>query len=119
MLLDEVLKNIKPKKDKMISLAKKGFITSTDLADYLVKNYKINFRLAYGITAKIVNYAEKNNKKLDQLTLKELKKFYSKIDSKIFKILTLENSINSKKSFGGTSFNNIKKMIKKYNRIYK
>ena len=118
LLLDEVLKNIKPKKDKMISLAKKGFITSTDLADYLVKNYKINFRLAYKITAKIVNYAEKNNKKLDELNLDELKKFYSKIDNKIFKILSLENSINSKKSFGGTSFNNIKKMIKKYYRVY-
>jgi argininosuccinate lyase len=118
LLLDEVLKNIKPKKDKMVSLAKKGFITSTDLADYLVKNYKINFRLAYKITAKIVNYAEKNNKKLDELNLDELKKFYSKIDNKIFKILSLENSINSKKSFGGTSFNNIKKMIKKYYRVY-
>ena len=118
LLLDEVLKNIKPKKDKMISLAKKGFITSTDLADYLVKNYKINFRLAYKITAKIVNYAEKNNKKLDELNLDELKKFYSKIDNKIFKILSLENSINSKKSFGGTSFNNIKKMIKKYYKVY-
>ena len=118
LLLDEVLKNIKPKKDKMISLAKKGFITSTDLADYLVKNYKINFRLAYKITARIVNYAEKNNKKLDELNLDELKKFYSKIDNKIFKILSLENSINSKKSFGGTSFNNIKKMIKKYYRVY-
>ena len=113
-----MLKNIKPKKDKMISLAKKGFITSTDLADYLVKNYKINFRLAYKITARIVNYAEKNNKKLDELNLDELKKFYSKIDNKIFKILSLENSINSKKSFGGTSFNNIKKMIKKYYRVY-
>ena len=118
LLLDEVLKNIKPKKDKMISLAKKGFITSTDLADYLVKNYKINFRLAYKITARIVNYAEKNNKKLDELNLDELKKFYSKIDNKIFKILSLENSINSKKSFGGTSFNNIKQMIKKYYRVY-
>jgi len=118
LLLDEVLKNIKPRKDKMISLAKKGFITSTDLADYLVKKYKLNFRNAYKITAKIVNYAEKNNKRLDQLNLDELKKFYSKIDNKIFKILTLENSINSKKSFGGTSFNNIKKMIKKYYRIY-
>ena len=118
-LLDEVLKNIKPKKDKMISLAKKGFITSTDLADYLVKNYKLNFRIAYKITAKIVNYAEKNNKKLDQLSLDELKKFYPKVNNKIFKILTLENSINSKKSFGGTSFNNVKRMIKKYYRIYR
>ncbi|OUX45659.1 MAG: argininosuccinate lyase [Candidatus Pelagibacter sp. TMED275] len=118
-LLDEVLKNIKPKKDKMISLAKKGFITSTDLADYLVKNYKLNFRIAYKITAKIVNYAEKNNKKLDQLSLGELKKFYPKVNNKIFKILTLENSINSKKSFGGTSFNNVKRMIKKYYRIYR
>ena len=64
------------------------------------------------------NYAEKNNKKLDELNLDELKKFYSKIDNKIFKVLSLENSINSKKSFGGTSFNNIKQMIKKYYRVY-
>ena len=118
LLLDEVLKNIKPKKNKMLSLAKKGFITSTDLADYLVKHYRINFRHAYKITAKIVNYAEKHNKSLEQLNLDELRKFYSKIDNKIYKTLSLENSINSKKSFGGTSFKNIKKMIKKYYRIY-
>ncbi len=118
-LLDEVIKNIKPNKNQMISIAKKGFITSTDLADFLVKNYKINFRLAYKTTANIVNYAEKKGKTLDELNINEIRKFHPKISSKIFDILSLENSIKSKKSFGGTSFNNIKKMIKKYNKIYK
>jgi argininosuccinate lyase len=64
-ILNEVLKNLKPNKQKMLALANSGYITATDLADYLVKNYSIPFRKAYRTTALIVNYAEKNSKQLD------------------------------------------------------
>ena len=58
----------------MLELANKGFITATDLADYLVKYHGRSFRKAYQTTATIVNYAEKNKIKLNQLSLKELQK---------------------------------------------
>ena len=56
-ILNEVLKNITPNKKKMLELANSGYITATDLADYLVKNHSMHFRKAYQITSSIVNYA--------------------------------------------------------------
>ena len=54
--------------------------------------------------------------KLYELPIKELKKIEPNLDENVFKVLNLRNSIKSKKSYGGTSFENIKKMLKKYKR---
>ena len=62
---------------------------------------------------KIINLAEKKNKKLHELELKEINQIEPKLTLNVYKILNLENSVNSKKSYGGTSFENVKKMIKK------
>ena len=113
-IFDEVLRNISPNKKKMLKLANSGYITATDLADYLVQNHSISFRRAYERTAAIVNLAEKKGKNLDALTLEELKKIEPKLTSNVLKVFDLRNSVNSKKSYGGTAFSNIKKMISKY-----
>ena len=113
-IFDEILKNLTPNKKRMLELANSGYITATDLADYLVKNHSMTFRKAYEKTANIVNFAEKKKKNLNQLTLDDLKKFEPKLTIDVLKVFDLKNSINSKKSFGGTSFANIKKMIMKY-----
>jgi len=97
-----------------LALANIGYITATDLADYLVKNHSMPFRKAYQTTASIVNFAEKKKKKLNELTLEELKNIEPKLTIEVLKVFDLKNSINSKKSYGGTSFANIKKMIMKY-----
>ena len=114
LILMEVLKNFSPNKKRMNELANVGYTTSTDLADHIVKYYELPFRKAYQITSKIVNYAESKNIKLNELTLKELKKIEPKLNEDILKVFDLKNSIKSKKSYGGTSFENVKKMIKKY-----
>ncbi len=113
-LLDEVINNLSPNKKKMLDLAKAGHITATDLADYLVKNHSMTFRDAYQKTAAIVNFAEKKKKRLEDLDLIELNKIEPKLTKEVIKVFNLKNSINSKKSYGGTSFDNIKKMILKY-----
>ena len=113
-VLNEVLKNFSVNKNEMLNLANKGYITATDLADYLVKNLNYPFRKSYQITAKIVNYCEKNKKTLSELSIKEIKRIEPKVKDDVIKVFDLKNSINSKKSYGGTSFENIKKMIKKY-----
>ena len=118
-ILNEVLNNFKPNKSEMLKLANKGFVTATDFADYLVKYHKKSFRKAYQITTNIVNYAEEKKIKLNELSLKDLQKIEPELKSNVLNIFDLKNSINSKKSFGGTSFNNIKKMIVKYKKIYK
>ena len=113
-ILDEILKNCVPNKKKMLELASTGYITATDLADYLVKVHSISFRTAYQKTAQIVNLAERKKKNLNELTLEELRKIEPKLEEGVLKVFDLSNSINSKKSYGGTSFDNIKKMIIKY-----
>ena len=113
-IFNEILKNISPNKKKMYELADNGYITATDLADYLVKNHSMSFRKAYQKTAEIVNFAEKKKKKLKDLKIEELKKIEPKLTNDVLKVFDLKNSVNSKKSYGGTSFENIKRMISKY-----
>ena len=113
-IFDEILKNITPNKKKMYELADSGFITATDLADYLVKNHSMSFRKAYQKTAEIVNFAEKKKRKLRELKIEELRKIEPKLTIDVLKVFDLKNSIKSKKSYGGTSFENIKRMIMKY-----
>ena len=114
LIIIEILKNYSANKKRMNELAKIGYTTSTDLADHIVKYYSFPFRKSYQITSKIVNYAESKKLKLEDLSLKELKKIEPKLNEDVLKVFDLKNSIKSKKSYGGTSFENIKKMIKKY-----
>ena len=116
-ILDEVLNNFYPDKRKMLELANLGFITATDLADYLVKNHSMSFRNAYQKTAAIVNMAEKKKKRLEDLKIEDLNKIEPKLTKEALNVFNLKNSINSKKSYGGTAFENVRKMIKKYKRM--
>ena len=113
-LSSELIKNLKPNKKRMLNMANSGFTTATDFADYLVKQKKIPFRESYNISSKLVNYAEKKDKNLSELSFDEVKKFYKNLDKKILQIFEVKNSMNSKKSYGGTSSKNVKNMIKRY-----
>lgn len=119
LIFNDILKNFSVDKKRMFELANKGYTTATDLADYIVIELKVPFRKAYQITAKIVNYAEVKKKRFDELSIKEIKKIEPKLNEEVLKIFDLKNSIKSKKSYGGTSFENIKKMINKYKKELK
>ena len=110
----ELINNLKPIKENMYNMANKGFTTATDFADYLVKEKNLTFRESYGISSNLVNFAEKNKKSLDKISLNDIKKIYKDVDKKVLKVFDIKNSMNSKTSFGGTSAKNIKQMIKKY-----
>ncbi len=115
----ELVNSIKPNKKNMLKMANEGYTTATDFADYLVKEKKLTFRDAYAIATKLVNYAEKKNKLLFELSLQEIMKIYKNLDKKVLKIFDVNNSMNSKRSHGGTSIANIKSMIKKYKKELK
>ncbi len=119
IILNEILNNFTANKKRMLEFSKVGYTTATDLADYIVREFNFPFRKAYQITSKIVNYAESKNKTLDQLNIKELRNIESKLNEDVLKVFNLRNSIKSKKSYGGTSFENIKKMINKYKKELK
>ena len=119
IILNEILNNFTANKKRMLELSKVGYTTATDLADYIVREFNFPFRKAYQITSKIVNYAESKNKTLDQLNIKELRNIEPKLNEDVLKVFNLRNSIKSKKSYGGTSFESIKKMINKYKKELK
>ena len=118
-IVDELIKNIKPLKERMLFLSREGHTTATDFADYLVQNNNFSFREAYKVSAKLVNYAEKNKKKLDELSFNEVRKMNNKLNNNVMKVFNVKNSVNSKTSYGGTSIKNIKKMISKLKKEFK
>ena len=95
IMSSELIKNVKPNK-KMLEMANKGYTTATDFADFLVRENGLSFREAYKISSKIVNYAEKNQKTLDMLTLQELRKFFKNLSHSVLKVFDVKNSMNSK-----------------------
>ena len=119
IITNELIKNLKPNKERMLLLSNEGYTTATDFADYLVQNSNCSFREAFKISAKLVNYAEKNKKKLNQLGFNEVSKMHKNLDKRVMKVFNVENSVNMKTSYGGTSIKNIKKMISKLKKEFK
>ena len=111
-LTSNLIKAMKPNRKKMYNYSLKGFTTATDFAEYLVKK-GVSFREAHKKSAMLVNIAEKLNLTLNELKFEHIKKVYNNFDSNVLNVLKVENSVNSKKSFGGTSKQNVIKMINK------
>ena len=113
-LTAELINSLNANKANMLFMANQGYTTATDFADYLVKQKNLSFRESYAISAKLVNYAEKSKKLLSELNLHEIKKFHKDLDKSVLKVFDVKNSMNMKKSHGGTSVINVKSMLKKY-----
>lgn len=114
----ELVESISPNKAIMKKFANYGYTTATDFADYLVKK-GLSFREAHKKSAKLVNVAEKKNLSLDELSFSEIKKIDKLIKPDVIKALKIENSVNSKTSYGGTSIKNVVKMLKKLKKEFK
>jgi argininosuccinate lyase len=89
--------------DRMRSAAELGYATATDLADWLVRQADIPFREAHHITGAAVKLAESKGVALDQLSLDELRGIDSRIDARVFAALSVEASVASRASYGGTA----------------
>jgi argininosuccinate lyase len=102
-ILDEVIKSMGINKETMKSATKVGHLSATDLADYLVNKLEYTFRDAYNLVGSIVDDLEKQKKDISDITLKELQDYDKDIDSSVLEVLNLQNSMNARDSFGGTS----------------
>ncbi|AJP73488.1 argininosuccinate lyase [Sphingomonas hengshuiensis] len=89
--------------DRMRSAAEAGFSTATDLADWLVREGGIPFREAHHITGRAVAAAEAAGIRLDQLSITQLKEIDDRIDDRVYGVLSVEASVSSRTSFGGTA----------------
>ncbi len=107
----EMLKVISFKHENMKQALNEGFITATDVADYLSRK-GLPFRNSHEVAGKIVGYAEKKGRELIDLDMSEFRKFSNLFEEDLYKYITLDGSINSRKSYGGTAKSNVRKMIK-------
>jgi argininosuccinate lyase len=96
---------------RMRAAADPGFSIATDLADWLVRTLNVPFREAHHITGAAVALAEKSAKGLEKLTLEELQSIRADITADVFSVLTVEKSVRSRTSFGGTAPAQVKKQI--------
>lgn len=97
--------------ERMRAAAEAGFSTATDLADWLVREGGIPFREAHHITGRAVAMAEQAGIRLDQLSITQLKEIDSRIDERVYGVLSVDASVSSRTSFGGTSPKRVREAI--------
>ena len=97
--------------DRMRGLAESGFATATDLADWLVREAGLPFRDAHHVTGRAVAMAESKGCDLAELSLADLQAINAGITDKVYDVLTVEASVASRKSFGGTAPSEVRKQI--------
>jgi argininosuccinate lyase len=108
--MNGMMTDIKPVPERLLAAAGSGFSTATDLADWLVRTLKIPFRDAHHITGTIVKAAETQNIALEQLSLGAMQDVEPRITKDVFTVLSVENSVRSRTSHGGTAPQNVMKM---------
>ncbi|MFT5699774.1 MAG: argininosuccinate lyase [Desulforhopalus sp.] len=109
-IMAELLENMTFKTDKMAEATESGCMTATDLADYLVvKN--VPFREAHGIVGRAVAFCLENGRELPDLTLEELSQFSDMIEKDVYKVLSIEGSVNSRITAGGTGLIRVEEAV--------
>lgn len=98
-----MIQDLEPVPERMAAVAGAGYSTATDLADWLVRSLNIPFRDAHHITGRIVSEAEKRGTQLEDLPLEVMQEVEPRIHEGIYDVLSVENSVRSRTSFGGTS----------------
>lgn len=109
-VLLEMMSVVTFKHDNMKKALDDGFITATDVADYLARK-GLPFRQSHEITGKIVSYAEEKGRELINLHISEYQMFSKEFKDDLFEYITLDGSIESRKSYGGTARENVVSMI--------
>jgi argininosuccinate lyase len=98
----------------MKKAAGEGYATATDLADWLVRTLKVPFRAAHHLTGRIVARAVETNVPLHRLPLAVMQEIEPRISEDVFTILSVDRSVKSRVSFGGTAPKNVRSQAKKW-----
>ena len=108
--------DLEPVKEAMRAAAGRGYSTATDLADWLVRELKMPFRDAHHVTGSIVKAAEDRGLELEKVPLEVMQAIEPRISNGVYSVLSVENSVKSRKSYGGTSPQNVAKMARAWAR---
>jgi argininosuccinate lyase len=107
-----MVRDMEPDAERMKAAAGAGYATATDLADWLVRTLKMPFRDAHHVTGRIVAKASEADLPLHELSLAEMKKIEPRITQAVFGVLSVERSVQSRTSYGGTAPKNVRAQAK-------
>ena len=114
-----MVRDMVPNAEEMRKAAAAGFSTATDLADWLVRTLKMPFREAHHVTGSLVALAERTGVDLPELTLEAMRTVEPRITREVYKVLTVESSVASRTSFGGTAPRNVKREARRWLKLLK
>jgi argininosuccinate lyase len=109
-----MVSDLEPDGARMKKAAGEGYATATDLADWLVRSLKIPFREAHHITGRIVGKASEAGVPLHRLGLAAMQEIEPRISTDVFSVLSVNRSVKSRTSFGGTAPKNVRAQAKKW-----
>jgi argininosuccinate lyase len=107
-----MIRDMEPNRDALKAATAKGFLTATDLADWLVRVLDLPFRDAHHVTGSLVKLAEDRGCDLSELSLAEMQSVEPRMTEDVFSVLSVENSVASRASFGGTAPTQVRQSIK-------
>jgi argininosuccinate lyase len=107
-----MVRDLMPDEAKMKLAAGEGYATATDLADWLVRALKMPFREAHHVTGRIVGLAARDGVALHELPLKTMQEVEPRITKDVLGVLSVESSVKSRASFGGTAPKNVASQAK-------
>src|SRR6188508_941557 len=109
-----MVRDMEPDAERMKAAAGLGYATATDLADWLVRTLKMPFREAHHVTGRIVAKAAEAGVPLHELPLAEMTKIETKITQAVFGVLSVDRSVQSRTSYGGTAPKNVRVQARKW-----
>jgi argininosuccinate lyase len=112
-----MVRDMTPDVDRMRKAAGEGYATATDLADWLVRTLKVPFREAHHVTGRIVAAAAAENVPLHQLPLAAMQAIEKRITKDVFAVLSVDNSVKSRGSFGGTAPRNVRREANRWLKV--
>ncbi|MEZ5818473.1 MAG: argininosuccinate lyase [Hyphomicrobiaceae bacterium] len=107
-----MIQDLEPEPEVMRAAAGAGYSTATDLADWLVRTLKLPFRDAHHATGAIVRLAETRGETLEELPLEAMQAIEPRITADVLKVLSVDASVRSRTSYGGTAPQNVRKMAR-------
>jgi len=109
-----MVRDLVPDTEKMQAAAGEGYATATDLADWLVRTLKMPFREAHHVTGRIVARAAQDGVALDALPLAAMQVIEPRITKAVFAVLSVQRSVESRVSYGGTAPKNVRAQANKW-----
>jgi argininosuccinate lyase len=109
-----MVRDLEPDAARMKKAAGAGYSTATDLADWLVRTLKMPFREAHHVAGRIVAKAAEANVPLHRLPLGEMQAVEAKITEAVFEVLSVDRSVKSRVSYGGTAPKNVRMQARKW-----